>query len=61
LSQVVACEPVGSFAIMSRNDTVFDAQAAFARHPAPEQAWLAAIIVTEHGRGSEAPLGLITP
>jgi hypothetical protein len=52
---------VGSFAIMSRNDTVFDAQAAFARHPAPEQARLAVIIVTEHGRGSEAPLGLITP
>lgn len=61
LSQAVACEPPGSFTVMSRHQTIFDARAAFAQHPSPGQARLAVIIVTENGERAETPLGLITP
>ncbi len=61
LSEAVACEPPGSFVVMGRDDTIFDAQAAFAEHPAPGWARLAVIIVTSNGNRSGMPLGLVTP
>ncbi|CCF84977.1 CBS domain-containing protein [Nitrolancea hollandica] len=61
LSEAVACEPPGSFVVMGRDDTIFDAQAAFIEHPAPGRARLAVIIVTSNGNRSETPLGLVTP
>ncbi|HEU4792164.1 MAG TPA: hypothetical protein VFS96_00765 [Nitrolancea sp.] len=46
---------------MGHGHTIFDAQAAFAEHPAPERARLAVIVVAGNGNRSEAPLGLVTP
>ena len=54
-------EPVGTSQFIARDKTVFDATEAFRALPSGEVGRLSVLIVTRTGRGSEAPLGLVTP
>ena len=46
---------------MARDATVFDAENAFAQLPNRDVSRLYAIIVTQNGKRTEKPLGIVTP
>lgn len=54
-------QPPGSFAIMSRDQTTFDALDLFSQLPAAGRSRLFAIIITHSGKPTETPLGIVTP
>ena len=56
-----ACEPPGSFNVMSRSLSIYDAREAFTRAVGRKQPRLFAIIITQAGKLSETPLGVATP
>jgi CBS domain-containing protein len=47
--------------LMCRDATIYDAEEAFSQFPHEGRARLSAILVTQHGRSSEALLGIVTP
>lgn len=50
-----------SFVCMARSDSVYDAREAFEQSIEVNRPRLYAIIVTEHGKRTESPLGIVTP
>jgi hypothetical protein len=54
-------EAPNGFRIMRRKDSVYDAREAFARALERKQPRLFALIVTENGKATEKPLGIVTP
>ena len=61
VGDVLAEQPRGSFLLMARDATVFDAENAFAQLPNRDVSRLYAIIVTQNGKRTEKPLGIVTP
>jgi hypothetical protein len=60
IGEVLAHEPKGTFHVMKRGNTLYDARAAFIRAARkPER--LFAILVTANGRDDEKPLSIVTP
>jgi hypothetical protein len=53
-------EQEGGIAFLSRNAPVDEARALFLSFPTRHQQRLRAVVITEHGRPTEAPLGIIT-
>jgi hypothetical protein len=51
----------GSFKVMRRDQTVDAAQAAFTTAIEEGRPRLYAIVITENGKSTETPIGLITP
>ena len=52
-------DPTGSFVVMVRDKTVFDAQDAFALSPKSPRPF--AVVITQTGKATEKPLGIVTP
>lgn len=61
VGDAVAEQPGGSFRLMSRGASVFDAQDSFSKLPTPNVSRLNAIIITHSGKLAEKPLGIVTP
>lgn len=60
IDEVLVHEPQGTFRIMKRGNSVYDARAAFTKAAhTPER--LFAILVTANGKDSETPISIITP
>lgn len=55
------CDPDGSFLVMARDKTIYDAQEAFTSMLERDEPRLFAVIVTQNGRDTEKPLGIVTP
>jgi hypothetical protein len=54
-------EAYNGFQIMRRKDTIYDAREAFTHALRRKQPRLFALIVTENGKTTEKPLGIVTP
>lgn len=61
IEQVLANEHSGSFGIMGRNHSVYDAKDAFSRPLGQGKTRLHAVIITQNGKIGEKPLGMVTP
>lgn len=61
IADVHTFEAPNGHVIMRRNDTVYEARGAFARAIEEGRPRLFAIIVTQSGKETEAPLGIVTP
>lgn len=61
VQDALTCQNCEGLAIMSRNQTIFDAHEAFAGSVKEKVPRLYAIVITENGRATEHPLGLVTP
>jgi hypothetical protein len=60
IREVLPHEPEGTFQVMKRGQSVFDARATF-RKAATRPGRLFAILVTESGRATETPVRILTP
>jgi predicted transcriptional regulator len=60
VDKILEHQEVAGYALMEQNATVFDGLKEFDR-AMHSGTTLQAIIVTAHGRGTEAPLGIVTP
>ncbi|MCL4553311.1 MAG: hypothetical protein M1305_07165 [Candidatus Marsarchaeota archaeon] len=61
IAEANGCEACSGFTIMSQNRTVYDAHEAFTSALERQQPRLFAIIITDSGRPTEQPIGLVTP
>ncbi len=61
VDDALACQTCEGLAIMSRSRTIFDAHDAFAGTVREKRPRLYAFVITENGRATERPLGLVTP
>lgn len=61
VGHALAHELAGSFVVMRRDETLDAAQLAFASAIEQGHPRLAAVIVTQNGRRTETPLGIVTP
>jgi hypothetical protein len=61
IADAVRHEPKGSFVIMERNKTVYDAMEVFTHDIGQEKPRVYALLITEHGNATEGVLGLVTP
>ncbi len=61
VGDALACETSSSFAVMGRDQTIFDAEARFATAIEKKQPRLFAIIITHSGKRTQAPVGILTP
>jgi len=60
VGDALACEEPGGIAFVGRDAPVDEARELFLSFPSRRQQRLRAVVITEHGRPSETPLGLIT-
>jgi CBS domain-containing protein len=61
VEDVLHNEHDGSFGVLSRNHSIYDAKDAFARPLGSGKTRLHAVIITQNGKLAEKPLGLVTP
>lgn len=61
VADVLEHEPEGTFALLPRNATIEEARDFFDRAPGLPAPRVHAVIITEHGRDTEEPLGFATP
>jgi len=61
IGDVLEFEPEGTFALLPRSATIDEARDFFDRAPGLPQPRVHAVIITEHGRDTEQPLGFATP
>lgn len=61
LKSALAYEQPGSFDIIARTENVFDVQQKYKSWPASHGSRLHALLITNSGRRSETPLGIVTP
>lgn len=61
IADVLEHEPDGTFAFLPRSATIEEARDFFDRAPGLPQPRVHAVIITEHGRDTEEPLGFATP
>jgi CBS domain-containing protein len=61
IQDVLTNEHAGSFGVMSRNHSIYDAKDAFARPLGSGKTHLHAVIITQNGKLAEKPLGIVTP
>ncbi len=54
-------EPEGSFYIVRRSQTVYDAMEIFTRAIEQEEPRIYALLITDHGKATERILGIVTP
>ncbi len=61
IEHALAHENEGSFGVMGRNHSVYDAKDAFSRPLGSNKTRLHAMIITQNGKIEEKPLGIVTP
>lgn len=61
LDEALTYEAPGGSRILKRKDTVYDARETFASALERKQPRIFALIVTENGKATEQPLGIVTP
>lgn len=61
IDDVLMNEHEGSFSVMSRNHSIYDAKDAFSRPLGSGKTHLHAVIITQNGKIAEKPLGMVTP
>lgn len=61
VDDALSCEASNGFRLMRRKDTVYDAREEFINALERQQPRLFALIVTENGKPTEKPLGIVTP
>jgi len=61
VKDALACDIPDNFRVMSRYETVYHAQEAFAKALDHKKPRLLAIIITQNGKPTEKPIGIVTP
>jgi len=61
IADALGHEPEGSFVIMRRDRTVYDAMEVFTHDIGQEKPRVYALLITEHGKETECVLGIVTP
>lgn len=61
IEHVLLNEQKGSFGVLGRNHSVYDAKDAFSRPLGSGKTRLHAVIITQNGKMEEKPLGIVTP
>lgn len=61
IEDAFSCESKNNFSILGRQQTIYDAQEIFSTTIERQVPRIYAIIITENGKSSEHPLGIITP
>ena len=60
VGRALSFEEAGGIGFLSRNATIFDAREQFHQFAGQRTQRLRVLVITEHGNGREAPLGLVT-
>jgi hypothetical protein len=61
VGDVLPYEPEGTYAVMARAKTVHDAHDLFASALANKRPSIFAILITQTGKRTETPIGIVTP